>query len=153
MIMWEQGGPKFGGLQILPYASYVNLTDTRYRDPAGAIHDDYVWGTAFGTTSTFLDYRALFNYNGDGTTMTERTYYYDTGSSQYVLIWTATGVGIGSGLFDRLNIVANGNSGNVYFDSVAITIPEPSTILLLGIGGLLVFRRRSANYGGQGRRK
>ncbi len=32
-------------------------------------------------------------------------------------------------------------------------VPEPGTAMLLAIGGLLLFRRRAASYGGQGRRK
>jgi hypothetical protein len=126
----------------LPYSPGNNVTETGYQSPG--LTWNTVWGGGFGTTTTFMDYRVQISQNGAGTVAITSSYY-DTGSSQYLPLSNVIGNDYTGGILNKFFLQTSGSAGNVYFDSMAITLiaPEPSIGLLLLTGfGLWRWKRQ-----------
>jgi hypothetical protein len=133
------------------YADYWNgdrgnsaILEYHSESSQGRLGDNYAFLFELSTEQNKVVYHNIITY--DGTTQT--------------LIWQAlrngtvvfeeqrTGVGNFVGM-DRLysssigDNYAPGAMGEAYIDNVVFSIPEPATLLLLGLGGLILRKRRA----------
>lgn len=116
------------------------------------------WGTFWGRL--YFASGDIYAYNGGSasgrsllTTYATNTWYdmtvdYDFVNHRYGVTINGTDYGasfiLPDGKPDRIRLSAgNGGTMNVWFDNVALSqVPEPATLALLAIGGLVILRRR-----------
>lgn len=156
-----------GSVQTFSIDLYVGSdwdTQTRYTG---------IWGTGFDATNTVSAYPILAFRNAEGDTSGFYTYdYVNDGWLNQTLVtnfdeWynlkfvltVGTGVeyfvnGVSIGTFADADTISLGNvilntknygeDYNVYYDNFTATaVPEPATLCLLGLGGLLLRKRRA----------
>lgn len=151
---FQEAGVAAGG----DMAALVMAYEAAFADPADyALSFDYYVDTSAATTpGSFLQIGTFFNA-GDGTYQQENggnVVEFGGGdlASGNVLSGTCSSTFAENGYFAdpaandfyRLGLILNGDGNQtVYFDNISIApVPEPTSLALLGVGGLTLLRRR-----------
>ncbi|XAL99117.1 PEP-CTERM sorting domain-containing protein [Phycisphaeraceae bacterium D3-23] len=109
-------------------------------------------GHPFNSGSWGVDGGAIGGPNTTGNTTEDNTavftYVYDTGAWTFSLSSgeNLSGTAAANEAYDRLRF-ANGDNGDLAIDALSVDIsnvPEPGSLALLGLGGLMIARRRRA---------